>query len=103
MLTKLKKFYKQIKNGKPGARFIEFYKDRHPEIKNSSFKKITYPLLGIGLIVAGILLSIPPGVPGFLVVILGLGIFSLESRNLARFLDWSELKARGLIGVLLGL
>jgi hypothetical protein len=98
MLKRLKNTYEQIAEGKPGHRFTNFYKKQRARVKKSWWNKILYPIIGCFLIVIGALLSIPPGVPGFVVVIVGLAMLAVRSRHFARILDWCELKIRNYLG-----
>jgi hypothetical protein len=54
-------------------------------------------ILGAILVLAGVLLMVIPG-PGLLLFFFGLGVIGTESLLVARFMDWSEVRARRLIG-----
>jgi len=99
LIEKLKTFYLELRDGEPGQRFTDFYDEHHRETKKSTLKKVGYPLVGSLLIAAGVILSIPPGVPGFLVAIVGAGMIAITSRFVSRLLDYSEMKARRLVGL----
>ena len=95
MLTFLKQRWRSLKSGKPGTRFKEQY---HSSQKNkSNTRRYFYLGLGILLMVAGVVLSVPPGVPGFLVVILGAAVVSVYSPKAAQLFDRMETFGRRII------
>src|SRR5690348_1124270 len=93
MFERVKQNWRQIKSGMPGRRFQDHYQRQHQRAP-SLLHRVTYGILGIGLLVGGVLLSIPPGVPGTLVALLGIGVISTQSSRAARVFDWTELRAR---------
>jgi hypothetical protein len=52
---------------------------------------VLYVLAGVGVIALGITLSIPPGVPGFVLTLAGIGIIAARSATVARAIDRAEL------------
>ena len=50
--------------------------------------------LGVLVMVSGIIISLPPGIPGFFITLAGLGIIAARSHRVARALDRTELGAR---------
>jgi hypothetical protein len=98
VIKKLKTIYSQIRDGEPGRRFRDLHEKWHSKVRKSAWQKFGYPIIGTLLIVAGALLSIPPGVPGFVVVLIGLGILAARSHLVAVLLDHGESKLRQLIG-----
>lgn len=105
MLEKLKEEYRSIKSGDPGSRFTDHYK-QHKESEGDNptwWSKFGYVAIGLVLLIAGGLLSIPPGFPGFLLWIPGLALLAARSKVLAMMLDrteawgrrvWARLKPR---------
>lgn len=96
MLSKLKSDFSLLVEGKPGSRFREHHR-RHRQAERgaiSAWKTAGYLLLGLTLVLAGFLLSIPPGVPGFLLWIPGLGLLAARLGVLAALLDRVELWLR---------
>jgi hypothetical protein len=55
------------------------------------------------LVVVGGLIAVPGPGPGWLVILLGLGMVAGESLFFARLFDWAEVKLRGLIMRTIGL
>lgn len=101
MLGQLKRTFDSLRRGEPGHRFVDHH-ERRKKAEGSSgpWKSAGYIILGVVLLAAGFLLSLPPGVPGFLLWIPGLGLLAVRFRILAVYLDKSELLGRRLWGQL---
>ncbi len=94
MFELIKKRYRQIKKGNPGSRFRDFYHLRHEKTEGSNWYNKAYTFVGITLLAGGFLLSIPPGVPGFIAIIAGTSMVVARSYSLATFLDALETSVR---------
>lgn len=96
MIARLKNEMHELRRGTPGQRFIQHYerRQRREAGRTSAWLNLSYIVGGVVLLVAGLLLSLPPGVPGFLLWIPGLGLLVARSRRLAVVLDAAERKAR---------
>ena len=92
MLQKLKSELREIKRGTPGRRFADHYyrSSRTDDASGSAGKKWGYVVLGLLLLIVGLLLSLPPGIPGFLLWIPGLALLAARSKTLAMLLDRIE-------------
>jgi hypothetical protein len=75
----------------PGTRFLHHY--QRSQRRRSTVQTVLHLGLGLVLTAAGVVLWVLPG-PGWLLVILGMGMFAGESRIVARFLDRAELFLR---------
>jgi hypothetical protein len=53
-------------------------------------------MIALVLIAVGALLALVPGVPGIVLGVLGLGLIAVRFRRVAIWLDWSEMKCRGI-------
>jgi hypothetical protein len=96
VLNKLKSDFSLLVEGQPGRRFREHHR-RHRQAERgviSAWKTAGYLLLGVTLVTAGLVLSIPPGLPGFLLWIPGLGLLVARLGVLAALLDRGELWLR---------
>ncbi|KFI22526.1 hypothetical protein [Nitrosococcus oceani] len=90
-LHKLKKNISQIYRGKRGERFTKHYKFQQRKSGEKFWKTPFYILMGLLLVVAGVLISIPPiGVPGFILTLLGLSLLVSRLRIVAVLLDKGE-------------
>jgi hypothetical protein len=105
MLQKIKSELRQIKRGAPGQRFMDHYvrSKRNEDANGSVWKKWGYVAAGLILLIIGLLLSLPPGVPGFLLWIPGLALLAARSKTLAMLLDRTEAWGRRLWQRLRGL
>jgi hypothetical protein len=53
-----------------------------------------YVIAGLALLIGGFLLSLPPGVPGFLLWVPGLALLAARFRGFAALLDGLEVRSR---------
>jgi hypothetical protein len=92
-MENLKQQWQQFKDDKPGSRCQHLYERQHQEGQG---KGKGFVMMGAGILLAilGLVLIPAPG-PGFLVACLGLGLIGSQFEPLARFLDRSEVWARG--------
>lgn len=92
MLGKLKRSWRQLKAGRPGARFQLEYeaqqKSRRPAWVRPVWVAVGTALLAVGLV------ALPAPGPGILVIAFGAAIIARESRVAARVLDWIEPRLR---------
>jgi hypothetical protein len=94
MWTKLKKQWREFRQGRPGNRFQGWYqRNRRIRGSRSLFWRLLQPCAGIVLILGGIVLCFIPG-PGLPLLIMGAGLLAGESRIVARAMDGLELGAR---------
>ncbi len=95
MFSQFKKGLKNFYQSPPGVRFQQLYNQRHQ--RNKSFiRRIAFILTGLLLLPVGVIFWFIPG-SGWLIIFIGLALLSGESKALARFLDFMELKTRKLI------
>jgi len=87
----LKKFY----HSPPGLRFQQLYERRH-QTKRSFLRRFSFILTGLLLLPVGVIFWFIPG-SGWVIIFTGLALLSGESKTIARFLDFLELKTRKLI------
>lgn len=91
MFHKLKKDILQIYRGKRGERFTKHYKFQQRRSEKKSWQTPFYIIMGLLLVVAGVLISIPPiGIPGFILTLLGLSLLVSRLRIVAVLLDKGE-------------
>jgi hypothetical protein len=99
LIQKVKSDLRTLRAGKPGRRFTEYHdRGRGRPQRGASWKKAAYIIAGAALLVAGLILSLPPGVPGFLLWIPGLTLMITRLRSVAVFLDSIEALVRRLFG-----
>lgn len=69
---------------------MRFHDYRKAQEKENPVLSALSILLGFIMVIVGSLLSIPPGVPGFLITVPGLGIIASRVKIVAILLDRSE-------------
>lgn len=95
MLQKWKKAISRFANDTPGERFINHHKRQQQNRENKKpWKTYFYIALGILLIIAGTILSIPPLMPGFIVTLAGLSLLASQLKSFSKGLDQGELLLR---------
>ena len=92
MLQEWKREWKAFEKAPAGQRFVRRYQSRKRET-GSRWKRVVTIALGLGLILAGVILLVIPG-PGLLVVAFGGALIAQEFRWAAVALDWAEVRLR---------
>jgi uncharacterized protein (TIGR02611 family) len=88
----LKSAWHRLKEAEPGHRFQQEY-EHHRESKRGRLTRIIS--VGVGLVIVAIgIVGLPAPGPGFLVIALGGALLARESRDVARALDWAEVRLR---------
>ncbi|SKA82143.1 TIGR02611 family protein [Prosthecobacter debontii] len=96
----LQSHWNQLKNGRPGKRFENFYQTRQKDrCDGDTWRRVLYVTLGIALTLVGIIMLGMPG-PGLLVVAFGLALVASEFLFMARLLDRAEVLIRGSVQAL---
>ena len=94
MFEKAKEDWRRLKESKPGHRFKDRYHQRQ-QSRSGRFSLRAVFILGLGtLILLGGIIAVPGPGPGWLIILLGLGMFAGESKLIARFLDRVEVRLR---------
>ena len=92
MIEAIKDDLRQLKRGKSGRRFVDFYdfrrQHRRPGFSPARFATIFF---GLFLVIGGASIGWLPG-PGGFVAIFGLALLAQEFRPMAVVLDWIEPK-----------
>lgn len=97
MLENIKENWRQFKESQTGHRFQErYYRRQQTTHGRFNLGKLFNILGGIVVAFVGFFLVPAPG-PGWGVVFLGLAMLASEFLIVARFLDWAEVKLRGLV------
>jgi hypothetical protein len=96
MLQKLKSVFREVKNGAPGRRFLDHYERsrRREGGRGRVSRSWGYVGVGVVLLICGLVLSLPPAVPGFLLWIPGISLIASRSRRISILLDRLEVWAR---------
>lgn len=100
LFSSLKDDVKRLLRAEPGRRFTGHYRQHRLREgrRETAWKSTAFIVLGSLLLFAGLLLSIPPGIPGFVLWLPGLVLMVARLKGFAVLLDRSELVVRKLIG-----
>ena len=94
--TKLKKEARRFKKDPSGKRFQNLHERLHS--KGGKLPMMLLGLvLGVVLIACGVLLGLVPGVPGVVLVVLGIALIASQFRPLAKWCDIADLAIREFI------
>ena len=94
MFDGLKRRWRRLKAGEPGARFQRQYRENR-ETRKSGLQRWGAVAAGAGLILIGVVALFVPG-PGILFIAAGGAVLARESLAVARTLDWVEVRGRRL-------
>ena len=78
MLRKIKAEFREVKNGAPGRRFRDHYERSRlrDDVRGRVWRSWGYVGVGLVLLICGLVLSLPPSVPGFILWIPGLSLIA---------------------------
>jgi hypothetical protein len=94
MFQSIRDDFKQLRRGKTGRRFRDFYDFRQQQRRPGlSPVRVFNICFGIALVIGGAAIGWLPG-PGGFIAIFGLALLAQEFRPMAVLLDWLEPKLR---------
>jgi uncharacterized protein (TIGR02611 family) len=102
MIQWAKDTWRRFKQSKPGHRFQDHHRYQQDRIGRRSYLRVFFGIVGGFLVVVGGLIAVPGPGPGWLVILLGLGMVAGESLFFARLLDRVEVKLRGFVRRVVG-
>jgi hypothetical protein len=94
MLEQLRRTYREIAATPAGKRFRCFHQRRRE--RGGRWQAVAMVGAGLVLVAVGLLLSLPPLMPGFLLWVPGLALIASQLRSVAHLLDRTECLLRGL-------
>lgn len=95
MIGKARENWRRLKESEPGHRYQDHY-HRQQRSSGRSIFRLIFGIVGGFLVVVGGIIAVPGPGPGWLIILLGLGMIAGESLFFARSLDWVEVELRGL-------
>lgn len=99
MTSTLKREWSALKRGRPGHRFQTRFESAKKARKTADLAhqagRLVRLVMALAMIAIGVVLVFIPG-PAILFFFVGGGLLASESRLIARFLDWSEVRGRAL-------
>jgi hypothetical protein len=92
VLQRIKSEFRKIKDGVPGRRFVDHYERsrRREGGRVKLWSTLGYVAAGLILLICGLMFSLLPGIPGFLLWIPGLALLVMRFKILAVLLDRLE-------------
>jgi hypothetical protein len=94
MLSKLKRQWRELRNGRPGYRFrAQFERSERARAGKSFFRRWSVVFVAAVFLFVGIILCFIPG-PGIPFIILGVSLLAEQFRTVASALDRLEIKLR---------
>lgn len=95
VFTRFKKQWALFKQSPPGKRFVAWHeRSRKASVGQGGGWRILRITGALVCFVFAILGSLMPGVPGFVFLFIGAALLASESRKIARWLDWMDIKVR---------
>src|SRR4051794_12275124 len=103
MLERVKDTWRRFSQSKPGHRYQDHYHHCQKGSRGRSLLRVILTIVGGLLVVVGGLIAVPGPGPGWLIILLGLGMVAGELLFFARILDRVEMKLRGLTQRVVGI
>jgi len=97
MFKQLKQRWNYLKASEPGHRFQErYFRLQQNRRERPYLNKLVTIVGGLFIILIGIIFLFIPG-SGWVIIFIGAAVIAGESRFLARFLDWLEVRLRRVV------
>jgi hypothetical protein len=96
MIERAKENWRRFKQGKPGRRFQDHHHRCQRGYKSRSYVRGLFGIAWGFLVVVGGVIAVPAPGPGWLIILLGLGVIAGESLSFARSVDRAEVRLRRL-------
>jgi hypothetical protein len=103
MIRRARENWRRFKQSEPGHRFQDHHRYQQGHSGSRSCLRGFFGIFGGLLVVAGGIIAVPGPGPGWLVILLGLGMVAGESMFFACLFDQAEVKLRGFIRRAVGL
>ena len=97
MIQKARETWRRFKHSEPGHRFQDHHRYQQSHISSGSYLRWFFGTVGGLLVVVGGIIAVPGPGPGWLIILLGMGMVAGESLFFARLFDRAEVKLRGLL------
>ena len=97
MIQRARENWRRFKHSEPGRRFQDHHRYQQGLSGSGSYLRGFSGIVGCLLVVVGGFIAVPGPGPGWLIILLGLGMVAGESLFFARLFDKAEVKLRGSI------
>jgi hypothetical protein len=95
--VRFREHWRELRRGRPGHRFQDHYERAREEGRSGAGERIVLVTVAVLCLAIGAVLSVIPG-PALPFFFLAGGLLATESRWVARFMDWSEVRMRKIAG-----
>lgn len=102
MIERAKENWRRFKQGKPGHRFQDHHHRCQRGYGSRSYLRGLFGIVWGLLVVVGGVIAVPAPGPGWLIILLGLGMIAGESLSFARSVDRAEVRLRQLARLVAG-
>ena len=102
MIARAKENWRHFKQSKPGHRFQDHHHRCQRAYRSRSYFRGLFGIAWGLLVVVGGIIAVPAPGPGWLIILLGLGVIAGESLFFARSIDRVEVSLRWLVRVVVG-
>jgi uncharacterized membrane protein YbaN (DUF454 family) len=97
VIIQFREHWRDLCRGRPGRRFQARYeRSKQEEARSHPVKRILLICLAIVFLAIAIVLMVMPG-PAFVFFILAGALIATESKGVARFMDWAEVRVRSVL------
>ena len=96
MIGRARENWRRFKESKPGHRFQDHYRHQQKGSSGRSNLQVILSIVGGFLVVGGGIIVVPGPAPGWLIILLELGMIAGVSLSFASFIGRVEVKLRGL-------
>ena len=103
MIKSAKENWRRFRQSKPGLRFQNHHHRCQRAYRNRSYLRGLFGIVWGLLVVVGGVIAVPAPGPGWLIILLGLGVIAGESLFFARSIDRVELSMRWLARLVVGI
>src|SRR3990170_1323681 len=97
MIERARVNWRRFKQGKPGRRFQDHHHRCQRGYKSRSYLRGVFGIAWGLVVVVGGVIAVPAPGPGWLIILLGLGVIAGESLSFARSVDRAEVRLRRLV------
>jgi hypothetical protein len=103
MIERAKENWRRFKYSEPGHRFQDHHRYQQGYRRSRSYLRRFFSIVGGLLVVLGGFVAVPGPGPGWLIILLGLGMVARESLFFARLMDRAEVNLRVWVRRIIGI
>lgn len=97
VIMHFREHWRDLRRGRPGRRFQARYeRSQQEDAQSGPAKRILLICMAVVFLALAVVLMVMPG-PAFVFFILAGALIATESKAVARFMDWAEVRARSVL------